>query len=335
MNAPSESTTQTFPHNGGATQDHNHNCKDCEDLPQPGGHHDVHTSPAAVAQDFNDIDHARSVARTTDKSCPDPSTVERLLGELPELCARLEAGEIDGPTRTTRRAPRDPAELSPVNLGRLDALDRRSKREVLNHVDRLGRPHPGRPGRVGQGENRLGILPTLDGWAVLLEADMMDRSPELPDELPSPATISSVCGWLSRHLHWWADQPQWDEFAPDVARQHQRARALTGWQSDDRHVHAGEGGCGGLVVHVGADIWRCNGCGRERSLQSVMTVTLPQAAAMSGVPEKTLRNWVSRHLVEPIDPSVGERSRRYDVNQVRRVRDEQRGRVGPGRPSGW
>lgn len=324
MNAPTESTTQALPEDGCPTQDEGGSQHGQQDLPQPRGQRQVNTAPERVAQHVNNIqiDHGRSIAPTTDKTCHDQSEVARMLAELPDLCARLEAGDIDGPTRASRRTPRDPAELSPVNLGRLDALDVRSKREVLNHVDHVGRPHPDHPGRVGQGENRLGILPAIDGWAVLLEDDMLEHSPELPDELPSSATMSGVCNWLARHLHWWEGKPQWDEFSDDVARQHRRARALVGWQLDDRQVHGGVGGCGGTVVRIGGDMWRCQGCGNERSLRSAATTSIPAAAKLLQLPERTLRSWATRNLITPIDPEAGERQREYSLTEVMRVRDE-------------
>lgn len=228
----------------------------------------------------------------------DPEAVTRMLRELPDLCAMLLLGDINRPD-SGRPAPRDPARRSPIPWARWDALNTSSKGELVNHIDHIGDSHGD-----GRGESRLGILPALDSWAVLLEADMLDRSPDLPAELPAP-TIAGVCDWLVRHLRWWVDQPQWDEFAPDVALQWRRARQLTGIRDPMRlacplcrapmRVQDGEEWtlCDNGHQHDGP-----NRLARQwRRKPSMSTQAVCEALRL---PEGTLRSWKARGRIEPI-----------------------------------
>ncbi len=231
---------------------------------------------------------------------PTPDRVERCLDELPDLCALLPDALI---TRTphgenTRPAP---GPKPPVRLDIIDLLDTRSKHDWLDGMEFCD-------------PDRMGVLPFLHGWCRDLEADMLDHSPEPPAELPDPATITGCCRWLTQHLHWAQDRPQWPEIAWGIHTTHRRVKvAVRGVQGrPEPPVPCGR--CGEPLTHVEGTmpLWECPNGHQTR----VQAVTLRQAARVLGVSKSTLSRWARRRgLLAPISDSPGRRL--YDLGQLR------------------
>lgn len=243
------------------------------------------------------------------------SAVHRLLAQIPELCLNLAQNRIDGPQRAAR-SPRTANSKPPTNLDRIVALDLRQRIRDLNHHDQLWR----------DGQPRQGILPTLWLWATMLEADWLDQSPQLPAGLPEQPTVASLCNWLTTHDHLWHKQPEWDEYSTDIEALNAWAKRLVGWQPEPTCPT-----CGVAFTRHGEHLWRCRHCGREISTR-IVGVTLKMASSLTGVPERTLRDWVSRQgLLPPLTDGAGVQRDKYgaklfDLDLIRRLAGERRER---------
>ena len=245
------------------------------------------------------------------------SALHTILAQLPTLCCDLAQGAIDTPLRAAR-IPHAASSKPPANLDRIVALDLRQRVRDLNHHDQLWR----------DGQPRQGILPTLWLWATMLEADWLDQSPQLPADLPEHPTIASACAWLAAHDHWWDGRPEWDEYAADLQLLDRWAKRLVGWRPEPTCPT-----CGAPFTRHGEHVWACPHCGREISTR-VVGVTLPVAHALTGVPERTLRDWSKRQgLLPPLQDAAGVPLRDkhgvtlYDLDQSRRLADERNRRT--------
>ncbi len=248
---------------------------------------------------------------------PTPDRIASILGQLPDLCALL-------PDALITRTPHDetarpaPGPKPPVRLDVLHLLDTRPKHDWVDGMEFCD-------------PDRMGVLPYLDGWCRDIEADMLDHSPTPPTELPDPVTVTGCCAWLTRHLDWAQDRPQWPEMAWGIHTTHRRVkvavRAVQG--RPEAPVPCGRCGAGTLnAIPAQRPLWECNNCGHHVTVQAV---TLNQAAKIMRVPKDQLYRVVNRPAllrdtgIEQPKRILGQSGGRlYDLNDLRRVIAEMR-----------
>lgn len=252
------------------------------------------------------------------------STTQQL-SEIVDLAALLPA------LLTTHRSPSaggrsTPAGIahspSPLHLDVLQALDQRLRDRGDDAEDRAWHDRMA-------GEHRQGLLPDLYQWARLIEAEAMESSPEVPDELPEDVSLASVAAWLLTHLDWALTQRWSVELVADVDWWWRRLRHLAG----ERDAYQPR--CPRCMFPIEPVIsavdertpgmWRCVGCGTETSVDAGLkrlaepVVTTGEAAAILGVTDRTVRYW-ARDLL-PINP--GESRPRYLLRDMRAMADKE------------
>lgn len=241
-------------------------------------------------------------------------TTRQQLHDIVDLAALLLAlqGTRSTPAAGGRAAPAGVAHSpSPVRLDILHALDTRTRvtgddAEDRSWHDRMASDH------------RQGLLPDLWQWARMIEAEAMDRCPELPAELPEQPCVASVVAWLLGHLTWALAQRWADELVSDIDWWWRRLRHLHG-ERDEYQPRCGR--CLFPVLERDGGVWGCVGCGTETSLDAALkrlaepVVTTTEAAAMLGVTDRTVRNWAKDLL--PVNP--GESRPRYLLRDFQRV----------------
>jgi transposase-like protein len=136
--------------------------------------------------------------------------LERDLTDLPALADQLDRHYHDLLARGDRN-PDDPSIRYPIHTNVLDLADQRHKHEI--DPDPAGLADLAR--RIGA--RRLGILPTLESWLRLYEADMLDTDVEHTDPvLDAHSTVTTAAGWLLTHLDWIADQPGAEQLVNEI-----------------------------------------------------------------------------------------------------------------------
>lgn len=233
------------------------------------------------------------------------TTPTEQLTELADLAALLPVALITRlPDDSGRRdAPRS---KPPARLDVIQLLDRR-----LDQGTAAGRAEWVDP-------DRAGLLPYLWTWCRDIEADALDAG-HTPADLPD--TVAGCCAWLTTWLNFAATLPQWDELAWGIERCWRNTRAATrGIRDDDPPRRVTCSRCHiGTLEPVG-DTWVCTDCGRTIAITAV---SLPDAAPMVGISERTLRTWATRSLLGRgvADPD-DQRRRLYDLGTIQRVAAE-------------
>lgn len=228
--------------------------------------------------------------------------------------------------RTKRKAE----EVAPVNVAVLHALDDRIK-------DRgpMGGINDNMPERLedegwkckhhshteddcpheNDDAGRQGVLPDLWVWARMIEADLMEADPKLPEELPDPATMATVASWLVDHHERWGElfPAEGVEFAKDVKRWHNRLRAELGEHDPPTLRHGGVGGCGNELAQLADQVrYECRGCHEVLTMPEMLSlakwnsaVTLAEAhdllakePSVPTVPLSTLKHWAKTGRIE-------------------------------------
>lgn len=195
------------------------------------------------------------------------------LDDLPILADTLNR-HYDALLAAGSRNPDDPWIRYPIAVGVLDLADRRLKGEPI--LDPIGEADLAR--RIGQ--RRHGILPTLVSWVSIAVGEMADldlphRPPADPDRIVWEATdtgtiratrpgvtVASEAAWLLQHLDWIAGQQWVTELATDIRTITADLKALLG------------------PAHPQPD--------------DDSTGTIPQIAAQTGIPARTLWRWAAR-----------------------------------------
>lgn len=243
--------------------------------------------------------------------------VTQALVDIPRLYALLPEA-LRSRTNAAKPSPRgahngvigSPAPASVVVLQLLDERTRHGSETdmaAVRELDRLA------------GDRRQGLLPELFMWARMIEAEMLDYSPQLPDELPEQPSVENVCAWLRPTIRWCAGRQWWDELADDVLDIVRVLRVVLGEveQANPRH-EIRFGGCG-YRIDPQPGYWRCTGCGQEWTLHEV---TLPEAAERLGVKLRTLQGYAQRGLIIAISEHKGQNGqqvRLFDLDSIRMV----------------
>lgn len=232
--------------------------------------------------------------------------VAELLAELPEIYALL-------PAVLTSRTPGGeearharPSPCAPMRLEVAALLDRRVRLDgdALEMAD----------WDTAAGEDRQGLLPSLWAWGRLIEAEMLDTSPDLPEFLPDEPTMASVCAWLVRYTPWALVQPWADEYTADIRRRHGAAERLVR-HCDHYRAHACSrcGGDSAELVNNG-DLWACPDCGHadpgpRREIDAFRrrpSMPTPMVCALMGCTQEWLWQQHHRGRIQP-DSAKGSR----------------------------
>lgn len=214
----------------------------------------------------------------------DRAQLERDLDDLPELVDQLERNYSALLARGARN-PDDPWITYPASLSVIELADRRTKGAPTvdaasqSEIDRLAR------------SRRLGVLPSLEMWLRMLEADMLDLNVDhRPPLLDDTGTVTTATGWLRSHLDWIACRQESVDLATEVR---------------------------GMVV----DLERVVG-GAYAAPDDQTAGTVSQLAAWCGVPERTLYRWAERGWLDTLDTSERGKPtyRRRDVEALAKRR---------------
>lgn len=288
-----------------------------------------------------------------DLAPPAERTTVARLHELPDLAAHLALRLTSSQPGTETGGKRDPAETAPVHLAILHALDDRHRYAGDNMPaymeDEAWRcPHAAHPPREcpweADDDGRQGLLPDLALWARMINDDLEQYDPELPEDLPEEFTVASVCDWLARHHRRWAtlddgasDQRLSAEVAEqlrraradmdnDVKRWHNRLRSELGERDPITLRHSTAGGCGHIIEPRDGGTWYgCTGCGEvfdhaaglKRLAELQAPPTLTEASALTGIPLITLKRRVTDGELTAVNP--GRRPARYRLRDVQQA----------------
>ena len=277
----------------------------------------------AASLDQHDIPTFGAVKPSTD--LPHRATTTQQLVDLVDIVANLALRlTTSTPGVEQVRAKRPPAEGAPVNVTVLHALDDRVKYTGDAMPEYLADEtwqcqhhshHPNECPHGSDGDGRQGVLPDLWVWARMIEADLTEADPKLPEELPDPVTMATVASWLVEHHERWGDHfPQEaDEFAKDVKRWHNRLRAELGEHDPPTLRHGGVGGCGYEMAQLADQVrYECRGCREVLTMPEMLSlakwnsaVTLAEAhellakeSSLPTVPLSTLKHWAKTGRIE-------------------------------------
>lgn len=199
---------------------------------------------------------------------------------------------------------------APARLDILHALDTRIRdnsddAETRAWHDRQDGPTyidgMGRATRAGA-DHRQGLIPDLYQWCKLVDGEARNAG-LTPTDLPDPVTLTGVTGWLHRHLDWALTQPWSRDLARDIDWWWRRVRHLTG-ERDPYQPRCTF--CLFPYLEVEGGWWKCQGCGTEKSIDTGLKqiaqplVTISQAAALTGTPRGTLKQWAADGRIIPI-----------------------------------
>lgn len=240
------------------------------------------------------------------------ATVRRHLSDLPDAYAHLTLVLLPGsqPGQTRHRRT-NPAETAPVRVDVLDLLDTRRKESE--------------PGYHGE---RLGVLPELESWVRLFDADLCDAGVYHIPPAENP-TITTETGWLLLHLEQIKHHAAFREFAKDVRTMHRQVTAALGERPD---YHPRCPTCGWRFDRIEtpspdgiAMYYRCRGCGHtidhHAEMRRIMALqppaTLREIANLIDIPAQTLRRWERAGLLT----ATGRRgnAKTYELDHVRSV----------------
>lgn len=214
--------------------------------------------------------------------------LDRDLSDLPELVDQLEANYGALLARGGRN-PDDPWITYPASLKVIELADKRTKGAPIadaadqSEIDRLA------------GSRRLGVLPSLEMWVRMVEADMLDLDIEhRPPRLDDTGTVTTAAGWIAAHLDWIAGRQEVQELAAEVR---------------------------GMVIDLERVV------GAAYAAPDPTTVgTVGQLAAWTGVSPATLHRWAGSGWLEEVGRD--ERGKRlYLRRDVEATRRRTRGSV--------
>ncbi len=216
--------------------------------------------------------------------------LERDLADLPALAELLERNYL----ALLARGDRDPHDSAVRYVTRFDVIDLADTRHKADRTtvdsDRI-EPALDPAGLADlarrMGARRLGILPTLESWLVAYEADMLDAGVEHVDPvLDGRSTVTTAAGWLRRHLDWIADQPGSEQLAAEV-----------------RDIVEG-------LAQLGVDL-----SGPDHSA----TGTVRELADDLDIPMPTIRAWIARGHLLPLNDTRPRLYARRDLVELRRT----------------
>lgn len=279
------------------------------------------------------------------REAPDPirrrDNPHDMLRDLPDLAAHL---ALRATTSTPGAEPggrREAATIAPASIAILHALDHRIRYQGDDQIrareDEAWRCQhhthdpkhcPNNPTLDDAG--RQGALADLAMWARMIHADLDEYDPQ-PDQLPDHHTWTTVCNWLDRHLDQWtfAYPDEAGEFLRDLTGWHSTMRRELGETDPVRLRHRyGDQACGHEILQRTDSLFQCRGCLQTWSLVEMMRqarwhsdVTLAEAADQTGVKLGTLKQWVKRGKLQPVDDR---RPARYRLRDVRDLADQSR-----------
>lgn len=213
-------------------------------------------NPAARAQLERDLDDL-------------PDLMDQLQRNYPELLA---AGDTN---------PDDHAIRYPIATTVLDLHDTRTKHEDIDaaglaQLDRLANAR------------RLGVLPSLELWLTMLEADMLDAN--IDHTPPAFGTTTTAAGWLRNHLDWISTRQEVQELAIEVR----------GFVTDLEHI-----------------------VGKAYATPDETTIgTIREIATRTGIPASTLWQWARQGWLTPLGAT--RHGAEYSIRQALDLRATQR-----------
>lgn len=215
---------------------------------------------------------------------------------------------------------------APARLDILHALDTRIRDTSDDAETRAW--HDRQPGPTyidGKGrytrsaaDHRQGLIPDLYQWCKLIDAEARTAGLQ-PADLPEPPTLAGVTGWLHAHLDWALAQPEpWRvELARDINWWWRHVRHLTGERAPYQPRCTL---CLFPYVETDGGWWQCQGCGTEISIDNGLKraaeplVTLSQAAALTGTPRGTLKQWAADGRILPVNDTTPAVYRLRDIH---------------------
>lgn len=206
--------------------------------------------------------------------------LERDLANLPDLADLLDRNYFHLLARGDRD-PRDSAVRYVTRFDVLDLADTRTKDGLLD-TDAPGLADLNRRADA----RRLGILPNLELWIRMAEADMLDEGVEHTDPVIEGSSVTTAAGWLRRHLDWILGQQWVIELADEVRRIVLDLDALgVGFAAIDRSA-------------IG---------------------TVNELAQSTGVPAATIYRWAANGYLQPVNDTRPKHYFRTEVLALRKT----------------
>lgn len=253
-----------------------------------------------------------------DRPQPIPRRIDTpaMLRDLPDLAAHLALRMVTAePGAEIGGGKREAAHVAPVNVAILHALD-----------DRVDRPNESIEPDTDDPDGRRGALGELVSWVQAIREDLDGYEPH-PKPLPA-VNMASVCSWLLAHYPVWSSaMPEVaPEFDREVERWHSTMRRALG-ETDPvqlRHRYPEDEACGWEIQQRTDSLFQCRGCMQTWSLVEMMRqarwhsdVTLAEAADQLDVKLDTLKQWVKRGKITPVDSRRPARFRLLDIRDAR------------------
>lgn len=172
----------------------------------------------------------------------------------------------------------------------------------------------------------------LHQWARVITEEHPDH-PQPPHD-----TVDDVCHWITAHADWWEAEPWAADLLTETRRLWRELRAICGYRevwlphcrtcgdrirlydSDGHEIDPQRLQSEGLIL----DHTECAGCGHIiepglelEHLARVRYYTLPELAAITGLPSATLYRWADRGLIKPVDHRHHQKL--YSHDEIRQV----------------
>lgn len=166
-----------------------------------------------------------------------------------------------------------------------------------------------------------GELAILHGWCQLVDDKAAGGLAPIPEQTP---TWAGVCRYLTETASWWEGQDMAGDCQREIRAVHGRLRALARIPAEPRYkcTH-----CGGRAHMRDNNSWlSCEDCGavidhRAEIAQAMARrppMTVGQIADELGVKRDTIKKWIARRQVVPVQ--VRGRVRLFDIEEVQRLR---------------
>lgn len=235
------------------------------------------------------------------------------LRALPDLCAQLDPTErTPGP-----KMHGTPGSRPPLRLDVIDLLDTRRKRE-FDWLD-----------ISAGGDDRHGVLPSLEWWTRWVHADRADADLHQP-ELADTPTIATECGYLASVWDYVGAQDYAGEIRSDIKHLLAVVQHALGIRRE--YTPACRRCRNALSKTYGPEgdgtFWyECPWCGKVEDLNSglrdlgrVQLATLAEISDLLDIPVKTLHRWHKDGLLKP-EHGERRRDRQFAIADARRLQD--------------
>ncbi len=209
-----------------------------------------------------------------------------------------------------------PGPAAPINLGIVHLTDTRQKRGWRTH-------NPGRVATI----HRLGTLPALIYWVLLIEVLMDEAGVQAPGHPDGDATVATETAWLNEVKPFILAQPWSVMFIRDIAKIHATLdQAVTGY----RQFVPRCGTCSRTLDPNDEGGYVCPGCARIYTAQTAIDLGRRQPpllareiAKILKISPATIRTWKDRGLIKPVKRDTRGRQL-YSLADALRVKERVR-----------